>query len=158
MGSEVVKAYYHHRLQPPVDFRRERSGPEVDLVTEGGPQLYPVEINSGRTVTSSMVDGLRRWCSQANQPVSTATLIYAGTDACTRDGIAVRPWFSVPGSSLGAAEVQSYLEACVAGDDLEDKTRGASLSLDERYGLSKNSAQIAYTGDTGGLQGRLSSP
>ena len=50
--AEVMKAYRHHRLQPPVYFWRDRTGHEIDLLIEHDSEPYPVEIKSGETVVS----------------------------------------------------------------------------------------------------------
>ena len=93
--AEVAKTYYHHRLQPPMFFWRDRSGHEVDLVLEDGADLFPVEIKSGETFVPRMLDSLKWWCRQAEQDVSTARLVYGGENPHTRNRISVCPWFSV---------------------------------------------------------------
>jgi predicted AAA+ superfamily ATPase len=93
--SETAKAYLHHRRTPPLFFWRDRTGHEIDLLAEEAGALYPVEIKSSQTVSSAMLDSLRWWTALAGQPTQNATLIYAGNDAFTRNGVAVRPWFGV---------------------------------------------------------------
>jgi len=92
---ETAKAYYNHRRTPPLYFWRDRTGHEVDLLVEEGADLYPIEIKSGASVTSDMTEGLRWWGRQSGNPQDHALLIYGGEDAATRNGIAVRPWFSI---------------------------------------------------------------
>jgi hypothetical protein len=93
--AEVVKAYFHHRVQSPVFFWRDQSGHEIDLLIEEGNVLHPVEIKSAGTVAGDMFQGLKWWANMAGQKKSTMTLAYGGSDFYTREGIAVRPWFSV---------------------------------------------------------------
>ncbi len=93
--SETAKKYHHHRQQLPLYFWRDQTGHEIDLLIEDGTDLYPVEIKAGQTVSSGMFDTLHWWCQQANQPLSTATLVYGGNDFYTHNTVAVRPWFSV---------------------------------------------------------------
>jgi hypothetical protein len=93
--SEIAKAYHHHRQKPPLYFWRDRTGHEVDLIVEEGRRLYPVEIKSGQTATSDMLEGLCWWCKQAGVARSDATLVYGGTEWQERHGVAVRPWFAV---------------------------------------------------------------
>ncbi len=93
--TEVVKAYMHHRLDPPVYFWRDRTGHEIDLVIEDGPALYPVEIKSGQTVSSRMFAGLRWWTDTAGDSARLPTLVYGGDDTHTRSGMAVRPWYAI---------------------------------------------------------------
>ena len=93
--AETAKAYIHHRRQPPIYFWRDQTGHEIDLLIDTGDTLYPVEIKSGQTVSSSMLDTLRWWCKLTDQPLSTATLVYGGNEFYTRSEVSVRPWFSV---------------------------------------------------------------
>ncbi len=93
--AETVKAYIHHRLQPPVYFWRDQTGHEIDLLLDTGDTLYPVEIKSGQTVSSSMFDTLRWWCGQAELPLSNAAFVYGGEEYQSRNEISVRPWFAV---------------------------------------------------------------
>lgn len=93
--AETAKHYEHNRRQPPLFFWRDRTGHEVDLVIEESDRLFPVEIKSGKTVRPEMFQGLRWWCDQADQDISTATLIHGGDAFHTQQGVAVRPWYSI---------------------------------------------------------------
>ena len=93
--AEVVKAYFHHRIPSNVFFWRDQSGHEVDLIIEEGNVLHPVEIKSAGTVARDMFQNLKWWAAMAGQKRSSMTLVYGGSDSYTREGIAVRPWFSV---------------------------------------------------------------
>jgi len=93
--AEVVKAFRHHRLDPAIHFWRDQTGHEIDLLIEEGGELYPVEIKSGQTFVPEMADTLKWWCALAEQPIEKATLVYGGQDTFTRNGISVRPWYSV---------------------------------------------------------------
>ena len=93
--GEVIKAYRHHRLQPPLYFWRDRTGHEVDLVIEHAGTPHPVEIKSAQTVAPELAAGLRWWCRHAGVATDRATLLYGGDDRQRRDGIAVRPWFAI---------------------------------------------------------------
>jgi hypothetical protein len=93
--AEVVKSFTHHRMKAPVYFWRDRTGHEIDLLLDYGGSLYPVEIKSGKTVSSGMFDVLRWWCKHAGRPLDSAYLVYGGDQAVRRNGSNVRPWFSV---------------------------------------------------------------
>lgn len=93
--AEVAKAWHHHRLEPPIYYWRDRTGHEVDLVIDDAGTLYPVEIKSGQTVARGMLKGLLWWSRQAGQDPSLGTLVHGGEDRYEREGIAVRPWFSI---------------------------------------------------------------
>lgn len=93
--AEIAKAYLHHRRPAPLSFWRDRTGHEIDLVIEEGGQLFPVEIKSSQTLSADMLEGLLWWSKVAGVPAGRATLVYAGSDAFTRSGVAVRPWFAI---------------------------------------------------------------
>lgn len=58
-------------------------------------RLYPVEINSGSTVSPDMLDALFWWAKLAGLSPDVGTLVYGGDEAFTRNTVPVRPWFSV---------------------------------------------------------------
>ena len=93
--SEVIKAYRHHRLQPPLYFWRDRTGHEVDLVIEHRGTPYPVEIKSSQTVVPELAAGLRWWCRHTGGSIDRATLLYGGHDRQRRHGVNVCPWFAI---------------------------------------------------------------
>jgi predicted AAA+ superfamily ATPase len=93
--AEIAKTYLHHRRPPPIYFWRDQSGHEVDLLIESGQTLYPVEIKSGQTVSSSMFSGLKWWSQLAGLPLDQASLVYGGDEAYRRSEVSVCPWFSV---------------------------------------------------------------
>ncbi|MBN1105070.1 MAG: ATP-binding protein [Deltaproteobacteria bacterium] len=93
--AEVVKAYFNHRLPAPIFFWRDQSGHEIDLLIEDGNVLYPVEIKSAATVVRDMFEGLKWWTRLAGQESTPSALVYGGAESYQREGIVVRPWFSV---------------------------------------------------------------
>lgn len=93
--AEIAKAYMHHRRTPPLFFWRDRTGHELDLVIEEAGELYPVEIKSGQTISTDMLDGMRWWINLSGRPPESATLIYGGDSSQSRQGMAIRPWFSI---------------------------------------------------------------
>lgn len=93
--AEVAKAYLHHRRMPPIFFWRDRTGHEIDLLIEEAGLLSPVEIKSGNTMSSDMLDGLLWWSRLAGVPPDAGTLVYGGDDSFTRNAVPVRPWFAI---------------------------------------------------------------
>jgi predicted AAA+ superfamily ATPase len=93
--AEVAKAYLHHRQTPPIFFWRDKTGHEIDLLIEKADLLSPVEIKSGSTMSSDMLDGLLWWTKLAGLPPGAGTLVYGGDEAFTRSKVPVRPWFAV---------------------------------------------------------------
>jgi predicted AAA+ superfamily ATPase len=93
--SEIAKAYLHHRRTPPLFFWRDRTGHEIDLIIDESGRLYPIEIKSGQTISSDMLNSLHWWCRLADQSPESATLIYGGDENHTRRGVAIQPWFAI---------------------------------------------------------------
>jgi uncharacterized protein len=93
--AEVVKSFYNQRLSPPVFFWRDQTGHEIDLIIEESGALFPVEIKSGSTAAGDMFKELTWWTHLAGRTASSPTLVCGGVEAYVRDGIALRPWFSV---------------------------------------------------------------
>ena len=93
--AEAMKAYTHHRREPPLYYWRDQTGHEIDLLIEEAGQLYPIEIKSGATVNSSMFNHLAWWNRLAGQTPENSTLVYGGTESFSHHEIPVRPWFSI---------------------------------------------------------------
>lgn len=93
--AEVKKSYMHHRREAPIFFWRDQTGHEVNLLIEEAGMLYPIEIKSGATVSSSMFKDLQWWTRLSGAPAENATLVYGGEQHFTRHQIHVKPWFSI---------------------------------------------------------------
>lgn len=91
--AELMKASFNAGIEPPLYFWRDASGHEIDVIIENNETLFPIEIKSGQTLNSSMLDGLRYWKNLTN--TKDTMLIYGGDMSCTRNEIAIRPWFFV---------------------------------------------------------------
>lgn len=92
--AEIMKAYIHHRREPPLYFWRDQTGHELDALIEEAGTLYPLEIKSGATVNPSMMDDLKWWNHLTGNPATNAMLIYGGNQCSTYRDINIRPWFS----------------------------------------------------------------
>jgi uncharacterized protein len=64
----------------------------VDILVDYGQQLVPIEIKSSHTLPSDAFRALQHWRTLTTQSDAPAALIYAGTDAYARHGVAVQPW------------------------------------------------------------------
>lgn len=56
---EALKYRYNRGKRSNLHFWRDAKGNEVDLVIEAGPDIVPVEIKSGATITEDYFKGLR---------------------------------------------------------------------------------------------------
>jgi len=91
--SELYKAFAHRGEMPPLYFWRDRTGHEVDIVVDTGKKLVPIEIKSGETIVSSLLDGLRYFVSLGSPASKTGVLIHGGEALYRRENFVVRPWY-----------------------------------------------------------------
>jgi predicted AAA+ superfamily ATPase len=91
--SELYKAFVHRGDVPPLNFWRDRTGHEVDLVIDTGKNLIPVEIKSGATLTHSMFEGLRYFVALGPPAAPTGVLIHGGESIFRRENFSVKPWY-----------------------------------------------------------------
>jgi len=76
--AEVFKQYYHQGLRPRLNFYRDSTGNEVDLVIERGHDLALLEIKSGQTVTKHFFSGMDNFSRVAGDRVRGGVLVYGG--------------------------------------------------------------------------------
>lgn len=89
--SEFVKKLANAGLPPDIFYWRDKTGHEVDLVTERGGKLLPVEIKSGKTVVTEFFRNLEYW--NALSGAKKSIVLYAGSQKQVRgSGIEVLPW------------------------------------------------------------------
>jgi predicted AAA+ superfamily ATPase len=95
--SELLKHRLHRGLSSDLYFWRDRSGTEVDLVIEQETKLMPVEIKSGKTITTDQLKGLRTWMGIAGDAAADGWLVYGGDTKAVRSGIHIVPWAKTAG-------------------------------------------------------------
>lgn len=89
--SELIK-YRTNRAQTlNFYFWRDSVGHEIDLIVENALNLFPIEIKSGKTITSDFFKNILYWQTLANQ--SGGAIIYSGETTQVRsNGIEILPW------------------------------------------------------------------
>lgn len=90
--AELIKSRFNRVERPNLFFWRDSNGNEVDVISEQGTSLMPIEIKSGKTVASDSFAGLVKWRALARDAVIEPTLIYAGNDEYSQNGIKVVGW------------------------------------------------------------------
>lgn len=92
--SDFQKQFYNHGLGlPSTYFWRDQNGRlEVDCILDRGDRLFPVEIKSGETISSSFFDSLSAWSTLAHVDPEQGTLIYGGDQAQKRSKGHVLGW------------------------------------------------------------------
>jgi len=93
--AELVKGRFNRGLSSNLYFWRDRSGTEVDVLIEQGENLFPVEIKSGKTLTTDYFSGINKWLDLAGETAGVARLVYAGDQEQLRANIQVLPWNAV---------------------------------------------------------------
>ncbi len=91
VATELIKYRFNNLIAPQLYFWRNSTGHEVDVVVDHGTGLFPIEIKSGKTITSEFFKGLLYW-QKISGNINSA-LVYAGNTKQKRsNGITVFPW------------------------------------------------------------------
>ncbi|MBI5485459.1 MAG: ATP-binding protein [Deltaproteobacteria bacterium] len=90
--SELLKGRLNRGLTSNLYFWRDSAGNEVDVVAEVGEQLFPIEIKSGKTITSDYFNALRKWQHLVGPASGPARLVYGGDDSQARTNTHVVSW------------------------------------------------------------------
>ena len=90
--SELVKGYFNQGERAPLYFWRDSNGNEVDVITDGGGRLRPIEIKSGQTLNRDFFTGLERWLALAGSQAESPVLIYGGAEDRVHRAVRVLPW------------------------------------------------------------------
>ena len=86
---EALKYRYHRGERSNLYFWRDGKGNEVDLLVENGPDIAPVEIKSGATITDDYFKGLRTFTGKLPRQPKTSALVYAGAERQKRSDLTV---------------------------------------------------------------------
>ena len=86
---EALKNRVNRGRQPNLSFYRDSTGNEVDLLYPLGPNVLPVEIKSGQTVTADYFKGLQAFERFAGRPDSGAIVVYGGQETQRRTDVTV---------------------------------------------------------------------
>lgn len=74
-------------LKENIYFWRDNVGHEIDCIAEKGDRLLPIEIKSGKTISTDYFKGLRYYTALSQDTAVKPTVVYAGTtDQLRKDG------------------------------------------------------------------------
>ena len=90
--SELMKSRFNQGERPDLFFWRDSNGNEVDVISEQGDKLMPLEIKSGKTLTKESTAGLKKWLSLAKNINISPTLIYGGKESYSHNDIQIAAW------------------------------------------------------------------
>jgi len=86
---ESLKYWFNRSKRSNLFFWRDAKGNEVDLLLEFGPDVVPVEIKSGATISEDYFKGLRVFSSRLAQPPKTSALVYGGDETQRRSDVSI---------------------------------------------------------------------
>ena len=75
-----MKYRYNRGQKSNLSFYRDGKGNEVDLILEIGPNLFPIEIKAGETITSDYFKGLKHFMKIMPDLPWGSGLIYGGPE------------------------------------------------------------------------------
>lgn len=90
--AELVKSRLNRGERPNLYFWRDSNGNEVDVISEQGTSLMPIEIKAGKTVARDAFTGLDKWLALAGDAAIEPALIYGGSDEYSQRGVRVVGW------------------------------------------------------------------
>ncbi len=90
--GELLKRRTNNALEPNIYFWRDRTGNEIDIIIDKGTALIPVEIKSGKTITSDYFTMFKKWIEITGKKDEKGWLIYAGAEHQKRSDGIVLPW------------------------------------------------------------------
>lgn len=90
--AEALKYRFNHGRRSNLYFYRDSKGNEVDLLFVNGPDLFPVEIKAGMTITRDYFKGLDHIKKVfADRMPEGSGLVYGGGEAQQRTGVSIVP-------------------------------------------------------------------
>ncbi|NCC27048.1 MAG: DUF4143 domain-containing protein, partial [Gammaproteobacteria bacterium] len=94
---------YRRNAGKPADlyFWRDNNGLEADLVMEMGTDLQPVEIKSGRTVTTDYLRAAQKAGRIFGDAGPMPWLVHGGEESYVRSGVRVVGWRSLDDALCG---------------------------------------------------------
>jgi len=96
--SEILKNRLNRAEQPDLYFIRENHGKEIDCLIQDGPgHVTGVEVKAGFTVNDDYFSGIKYWKERTKNLISSAYVVYNGTEAQKRKYAEVLPWDRVMG-------------------------------------------------------------
>ena len=93
--SELLKQRLNAGAGDNLYFWRDKTGNEIDVLTDDAGKLTAYELKSGETISTDFFSGLT-YLSKLNSNVTHKTLVYGGKQQQERsNGILVKPWSKI---------------------------------------------------------------
>jgi predicted AAA+ superfamily ATPase len=88
---EALKNRFNRGKRCNFTFYRDSNGNEVDLIFEVGPDIFPVEIKAGATITEDFLRSLKRFAKVITDLPFGSGLVYGGDKEQIRSGLHIVP-------------------------------------------------------------------
>ena len=86
---EALKYRYNRGKRSNLYFWRDVRGNEVDLLLAGGPEVFPVEIKAGATISGDYFKGLKTFAAASPTPPAASALVYGGEENQRRSEVSI---------------------------------------------------------------------
>jgi len=90
--NEFIKRNFHRGDNRQPYFWRDNHGKEIDCLLVDGEKATPVEIKSGKTLSTSYSDNLKYWRSLASLPEDLGYVVYGGEQSMQTSAGAFISW------------------------------------------------------------------
>jgi predicted AAA+ superfamily ATPase len=90
--AEILKHRLNSGKKSNLYFYRDSKGNEIDLLLVNGPDIFPIEIKAGMTVTRDYFKGLNYFIKLfPNRIPAGSGLVYGGDETQSRTGVSIVP-------------------------------------------------------------------
>ena len=94
--AEALKYRFNQGRHSNLYFYRDSKGNEVDLLLVNGPDIFPVEIKAGMTITRDYFKGLKHFTALFKDKMPDGSgLIYAGNESQRREDVSIEPFYNM---------------------------------------------------------------
>ena len=94
--GEFYKRIYHTGATPPLYFWRDRTGNEIDLIVDFGPDILPIEIKSSKTYNPDFPASITKFIEMSGKAAKRGYVLYAGEHIVgSGSPVAVLPWWTL---------------------------------------------------------------
>jgi len=92
---EAVKYRFNRGLRSNLSFYRDSGGNEVDMIIEMGPDIFPVEVKAGETITPDSLKSLNKFAGLFPELPRSGALLYGGDQMQIRSDVRIYPMTDV---------------------------------------------------------------
>ncbi len=92
--SEFHKRICHIGEKPPLYFWRDKTGNEIDLIVDAGPNLTPIEIKSSKTFHRTFTANISSWMQLPGNNSEKGFVVYRGAEVVGKNAdVTTAPWW-----------------------------------------------------------------